>query len=84
MFEKKRIKSVISGFALSIMLTVTVLPQAIAADLSDPVQVVNDYLASLASGDIDGALARSDGRMKRKNRALELSPETYSGFLQNH
>ena len=84
MFENKRIKSVISGFALSVLLGVATLPRAMAADLGDPSQVVNDYLASLSSGDIDGVLARIDGRMKSKNKALELSPESYSEFLRGH
>ena len=84
MFESKRIRSIVSGFSLSVLLGMAMLPQAMAADLSDPSQVVNDYLASLSSGDIDGVLARIDGRMKNKNRALELSPESYSEFLRKH
>jgi hypothetical protein len=84
MFINKSIGSIISGFSLSVLLGMTMLPQAIAADLGDPAQVVDDYLVSLSNGDIDGVLARIDGRMKSKNRALELSPESYSEFLRGH
>ena len=84
MFENKRIRSIVSGFTLSLLLGMAMIPQAMAADLGDPSQVVNDYLASLAKGDIDGVLARIDGRMKSKNKALELSPESYSEFLKGH
>ncbi len=84
MFGLKCIKSLIVGLSLSVLLGVAAPSQAQVVDLSDPAQVVNDYLVSLSKGDINGLLARIDGRMKRKNKALELSPESYSVFLQEH
>lgn len=82
MLYVKRLKTLITAIAL--LFGTGMVSPALAADLSDPGQVVEDYLGSLTSGDIEGILARIDGKMKSKNRALELSPETYSTFLQDH
>ncbi|GMQ88582.1 MAG: hypothetical protein BMS9Abin09_0010 [Gammaproteobacteria bacterium] len=62
----------------------SIIPRASAQDLTAPTQVVNAYLSSLVSGDTQKLVQLIDGRMKRNNRQLVLSPETYSQFLINN
>ena len=84
MNDTKPMKTLLSGLALSFALTLGLPNSLLAADLSDPALVMDEYLVSLVNGDTDGILERIDGRMKSKNRALELSPDSYSEFLQTH
>lgn len=78
-------KRVAAALSLLMLLAVGVLPGAMAAGSGEPpAQLVDNYLTSLAAGDTAGILARIDGRMKNKNKALELSPDTYGEFLRNH
>lgn len=84
MSEISRIRSKLSAAALCLALGATLLPQAMAAGSGDPEQLVDSYLVALANGDVAAILASIDGRMKNKNKALELSPDTYAEFLRNH
>jgi len=80
-----RTKSRLSALVVCLaMLGAALAPPAMAAAPGDPQQLVESYLAALANGDIDTILASIDGRMKNKNKALELSPDTYADFLRDH
>lgn len=80
-----RTKSRLSALVVCLaMLGAALAPPAMAAAPGDPQQLVESYVAALANGDIDTILASIDGRMKNKNKALELSPDTYADFLRDH
>jgi len=79
-----RIGSLVAGFVLAIVFSVGIIPPGLAQDSAPPSQVIDEYLASLVNGDTSQLVALMDGSMKRKNSQLELSPETYSGFLKDH
>ncbi len=55
-----------------------------AQDLSDPAQVVSQYLASLSDGDTKQLVDLMDGVMLQKNRQLVVKPSIYSEFLKKH
>jgi len=48
------------------------------------VQVMNNYLESLANGDTQQLSGLIDGAMKKRNRQLSLDPDYYGGFLRSH
>ena len=79
-----RIGSLVAGIVLAIVFSVGVIPPGLAQNSATPSQVIDEYLASLVNGDTLRLVALIDGPMKRKNRLLELNPETYSSFLQDH
>lgn len=78
------IRTLAAGLVLIAAAWGTMTPQVMAQDLTEPTQVVNDYLASLVSGDTQTLIALIDGRMKQKSNHLVLNPETYSQFLKQH
>lgn len=80
----KGIRTGIVGLALTVSAWMAVIPQGMAQDLIVPSQVVSDYLTSLVNGDTQVLFALIGGRMKDKNRALALSPDSYSRFLKKH
>lgn len=76
--------SLVAGLVLALVFLVGLIPPGMAQDSMTPSQVIDEYLVSLVNGDAPQLLALIDGPMKRKNRQLELSPETYSDFLKDH
>ena len=74
-----------AGFALALAVWAgAFISQAWAQDLTAPAQVVDDYLASLVSGDTERLNMLIDGRMKAKNSHLVRNADSYSGFLKKH
>ncbi len=59
-----------------------VIHNSYAQDLSDPAQVMDQYLVSLANGDTKQLLALIDGPMLKKNRQLVVKPAYYSQYLK--
>lgn len=80
MVKLNRIKLLAAAFVF----VAASIGQASALDNASPQQAVSEYLSSLLNGDTQTLSAMIDGRMKRKSRALALSPESYSTFLKNH
>ncbi len=63
----------------------TLVPQSHAQGaVSEPAQVVDQYLSSLVTGDTGVLSTLIDGHMKRRNRQLALDPASYGVFLRNH
>ena len=48
------------------------------------VQVMDNYLESLANGDTQQLSGLIDGAMKKRNRQLSLEPDYYGEFLRSH
>jgi hypothetical protein len=48
------------------------------------VQVMNNYLESLANGDAQQLSGLIDGAMKKRSRQLSLEPDYYGEFLRSH
>ena len=85
MSDKGLVTRLFSRVVLALaLLSGGILPGAAAAGKGQAARVVDVYLASLASGDIEEIRACIDGRMKSRNKALEQSPGTYSEFLRQH
>ena len=78
------IRTLAAGLVLVAAAWGVVTPQVVAQDMTEPTQVVNDYLDSLVSGDTQTLITLIDGRMKQKSNHLVLNPETYSQFLKQH
>jgi len=72
------------SMALMLMAWGGIAPQSQAQANTDPAQVVNQYLSSLAAGNTQVLSTLIDGRMKRKNRQLALDPASYGDFLRKH
>ena len=53
-------------------------------DRAAAVQVMNDYLESLADGDAPQLSGLIDGAMKKRNRQLSLDPDYYGAYLRSH
>ena len=71
------------GLALMLTLWVTIIPQGWAQGLTAQA-VVDDYLASLVSGDTERLSMLIDGSMKKRNRHLVDNADSYAGFLREH
>ena len=84
MWMNKHFRALIVGLVIAVPMWGGVHATVQAQDVSEPSQVLNDYLSSLASGDTQRLVTLIDGPMKANNRQLELSPDTYSQFLQTH
>ncbi len=67
---------------LALMVWNGVARNAYAQDLSDPAQVMNQYLVSLTGGDTQQLLTLMDGRMLRKNERLATKPAYFSKYLK--
>jgi hypothetical protein len=86
MWKSRCIEKRVAGFALTlaVLWVGAIIPQGWAQDLTAPAQVVDDYLASLVSGDTERLNRLIDGPMKAKNSHLVDNADSYSGFLKKH
>jgi len=84
MWKTRRISKLVVSFVMAVAVSGAVIPQVMAQDLAEPSRVMDNYLASLVSGDTQQLVTLIDGRMKRKSAHLVLNPETYSQFLKQH
>lgn len=85
MWKTRYVRIRVVGFALTLAVLVgAIIPQGWAQDVAAQAQVVDDYLASLVSGDTERLNMLIDGPMKQKNSHLVQNADSYSGFLKNH
>jgi len=69
-------------FALSLLIpTISVQAEASQGKAAD---VVNSYLGSLATGDVQQINGLIAGAMRQRNRQLTLTPDYYGEFLRTH
>ncbi len=84
MIPQKNKGTVLSALCLLLMSWIGYVPVAAAQDVAGATQVMESYLAALVAGDTAQLATLIDGRMKQRNRQLELNPETYGAFLRRH
>jgi len=85
MWKTRYVRIRVVGFALTLAVLVgAIIPQGWAQDVAAQAQVVDDYLASLVSGDTGRLNMLIDGPMKQKNSHLVQNADSYSEFLKNH
>jgi predicted ester cyclase len=72
------------ALTLAVLWVGAIIPQGWAQDLTVPAQVVDEYIASLVSGDTERLNSLIDGPMKAKNSHLVDNADSYSSFLKKH
>ena len=84
MLNLTAIRKPLAGVVLALVTALGMVSQAAAVDMADPAQVMDSYVDSLLNGDTAQLLVLMGDSMKRKNRHVVLSPDTYSEFLKTH
>jgi len=82
MLKVSRTGKVVLQLFLAIAAWNGVIHNGYAQDLSDPAQVIDQYLVSLTNGDSQQLIALMDGRMLRKNKGLSVKPAYFSQYLK--
>lgn len=74
----------LSSGLFAVLLLITSIGVQAEAGQDAAVQVVNSYLESLATGDVQQINGLVGDSMKHRNRQLTLNPDYYGEFLRTH
>lgn len=72
------------GLLLTLMVWAGTVSRGQAQGAADPAQVVDQYLASLVTGNTRVLSTLIEGHVKRRNRQLNMDPDSYGAFLRKH
>lgn len=73
----------LKAMLMAVILLTPAISQANAGIPKSPEQLINSYLAHLVDGNIAALHRLLGGKMKRDNRQLLASPDSYSEFLKS-